>query len=73
MGTEGNEGVSEENDTQKVHVTSLSDKNNLKKTCDNSDLQHNTKGNKFKMHMQVKEIDVKEIISGHAIIIINNA
>lgn len=51
MGTEGNEGVSEENDTQKVHVTSLSDKNNLKKTCDNSDLQHNTKGNKFKMHM----------------------
>ncbi|GJQ69961.1 hypothetical protein Trydic_g13345 [Trypoxylus dichotomus] len=42
MGAEGVEGVSDENDTEKVHVTSLTDKNNLKKACD-GDSQHNAK------------------------------
>lgn len=44
MGAEGTEGVSDEDDPQKVHVTPLTDKNSLKKACDN-DLQCNPKGN----------------------------
>lgn len=43
MGTEGTEGVSDEDDPQKVCVTALTEKNNLKKTCD-SELQCNPKG-----------------------------